>query len=133
MKKLRRAVVAHIHGIDAAALDNLFDEVRAVAIAHLAIIRHREDQQVGLLAHFDGADRIRAADGVGGVDGGGGNGLRGSQFQVAAGQRYRELHGLVPGGAGVAVGGEGEDGVRFDEFARGCVIAFGQAEGRAGK
>ena len=79
------------------------------------------------------ADPVGAADGVGGVDGRGGDGLGGGQLHVAAGQGDDELHGFVPGGAGVAVGGQGQDPARFEDFLRRGVFAFGQAEGGAGQ
>ena len=116
-----------------AALDDLLHQICPVAIAKMTIIRHGQDQHVRLFADFDGADRIGPADGVRGIDGGGGDGLCGSQLHGAASQRNDKLHRLVPCGAGVAVGGEGEDGIRFDEFARGGVIVFGKPEGRAGQ
>ena len=67
--KLRRAVVAHVHRVDAAALDDLLDEVGAKAVAEMTVIGHGQDQQVGLFAGFERTDPVRAADGVGGVDG----------------------------------------------------------------
>src|SRR5664280_3616746 len=67
--------ISSFHIIDFTALDDLFDQVGPKAIAQLAIIRHGQHQQIGLLAGFDGANPAGAADRLGGIDGGGGDRL----------------------------------------------------------
>ena len=67
-------------------------------------------------------------DGAGGIDGRSGDGLGGGQAHVAAGQGDRDLHGFVPGGAGVAIGGERQNGIRFEQFAGRRVLLFGEPE-----
>ena len=70
---------------------------------------------------------------MGGVDRRGSDGLGGSQFHIPAGQRDRELHGLVPGGARVAIGGQGEDGAGFDQFVGRGVVFFSETERGTGQ
>ncbi len=127
------AVVAHVDRVELAALDDLLDQVGAKAVAQVAVIRHRQHQQVSLFAGRERTDPVGAADGVGGIDGGSGDGLGRGQFQVAAGQGDHELHGLVPGCAGVAVRCQGQHAVGIQDLLGGGVILLRQAKGRAGQ
>ena len=69
------AIVADVDRVDASTLDNLFDQVGAETVTEVPVVRHGQDQQIGLFALFQRSDPVRAADGVGGVDGGGGDRL----------------------------------------------------------
>ena len=130
---LSSAVVAHVDRVELAALDDLLDQVGAKAVTEVAVIRHRQHQQVGLFAGGERADPVGAADGVGGINGGGGDGLGRGQFQVAAGQGDDELHGLIPGCTGVAVRGQGQQTIRIQDLQSRGVIPLRQAKGRAGQ
>ena len=127
------AVVTHVHRVELAALDDLPDQVGAKAVAQVAVIRHRQHQQVRLLAGGKRADPFGAADGVGGINGGGRDGLGGGQHQVTASQGDDELHGLIPGGAGVAVGGECQQAICSQDLLSRGVIALCQTKGCAGQ
>ena len=52
----------------------------------------------------------------------------GVDLHCTTGKRDHKLHGLVPGGAGVAVGGEGEDAVSFDDLFSGGIVFFSKTK-----
>ena len=120
-------------GVELAGFDDVGDEGAGEAVAEIAIIGGVEDEEVGLFAGFDGADEIILGEGFGGVDGGGGDGLGGCHFHLTAGEGDDEGHVFTPGGARVAVGGEGEIGVGLDEGFGGGIFGLGEAKGGAGK
>ena len=105
----------------------------AKAIPQVAIIGHRQDQQIGLFARLQRADAVGAADGGRGVDRGGGDRLGRGQAHIAAGQRHGKLHILTPGRAGVQIGGNGQQPAGLqDRLGRG-ILRLRQAKGRAGQ
>ena len=99
-----------------AGLDDRLDQVGAVAVEDVVEVVRIPEQQVGLLAGFDGADPVRAADGCGGVQGGGGEGLLRGHAVAVAGDIHRQLQREVRGGAGVKVGGDGDRNPRLDHL-----------------
>ena len=111
----------------------MLHQVAAEAVAQVAVIGHRQHDQIGLFARLQRADALAAPDRRGSVDGGSRHRLRRGQPQVAAGQRDDELHILAPGRAGVEVRGQRQQPARRQDLPRGRVVRLGQAERRAGQ
>ena len=107
--------------------------VHTKIIGNFAIVGHIEDGEVSELANFEGADAVVAREGIGGVDGGGGDGFGGRHAHLRASERQNGGHGKRGTGAGIEVGGQSDDGSRVNEFARGTVMREAEMETAAGK
>lgn len=116
---------------DFSSFNHFFNEVCSKPVAQVAVIRDIQDEQIRLLAGFQGADAVRPVDGGGGVDRGGGDGLRRSEPHIPAGQGDGELHAFAPGGARVEVGRQGHDAARLQDGFHWRVTGFRQTERRA--
>jgi len=99
----------------------------------MPVIRLLQQNQVGLLAHLNGANPVCPPNSRSRVDGGRGNGLRGRQPQVAAAQRNGKLHVFAPGRPGVDVGCQCQQAVGFQNCPGRGVMRVCQAKRRAGQ
>lgn len=113
--------------------NNGVDEIGAETVAEVAVVGGGKHDDIGLFAGGEGADLVATADGVGGVEGGGDEGLGGGEAHVAASEGDDHLLGFAPASAGIAIGGEGEGAAGVENFLGGGVFVVAEAEGGAGE
>src|ERR1019366_9333444 len=80
--------------------------IAAEEVGELAIVVVIVDGEIGELAGLKGADLVRAAQAVGGVDGGGGDRFGGRHLHLRGGEGEHHGHGSDGGASGVEIGGE---------------------------
>jgi len=107
--------------------------VHTKIIGNFAVIIHIERGEVGELANFERTDAVVAAEGIRGVDCGGGNGFGGRHAHLRASERQNRRHGKRGAGAGIEIRGEADDGASADQLARGPVLREAEMEAAAGE
>ena len=112
---------------DFAPLDDGLDRIAPQPVGEVFVAAHVQDDDVGLLARLQRADRILPSDGLRGAERGGANGFFDRQALQAAGELDDELHAGEPA-AGTEVGADAERQPLRQQIARGNGTWMGHGE-----